>query len=338
MKTTSNLFTVNGLFHFVSVTGEFVLKFFTLKSSSILMLLVGSLFFQSAFASELVKSVRLQVASGNYVDELYVGFFTNAKDGYDAYDSEKMDNGPSYPEIWTYADGVKLVINGLSTYTGSKQVAVGFQAGQTGSFSIKATEILNFDPGTSVVLTDNETGISQNLALNPVYYFTSNLNTSDRFKLTITTQSATNVDTTTTTVSSSTSTTSTVDTTKLNVSSSTTTTSTTDTNATVTSTTSTVDAASTGTSSGSTSSATGSSDTNSIFTAMPTGSGSILVTLNDLTFIGSGVTLYTMYGKRITSTALKDLTTYIGSNLKQGIYIVEVKSKKNCWTQKVSIR
>ncbi|MDP4271783.1 MAG: T9SS type A sorting domain-containing protein [Bacteroidota bacterium] len=305
MKATFELFLVRGLLRLISAIGKCASKSFSSKSASMLIFLVGTMAVQTAVAEELVKSVRLQVAAGSYTDELYVGFFSNASDGYDAYDSEKMDNGPTYPAIWTYADGVRLVINGLSPYTGNKQITVGFQAGQTGSFSIKATEILNFTQGTAVVLTDNETGISQDLALNPVYNFTSNAVTSDRFTLTINT--ATNVDSTTT---------STGDTTIVNP----------------------TPPGSSDSSTDSTNTDAGNIDPNTTFTAVPTGSGSILVTLKDLSLKGVSISLYTMYGKHITKTAAKDVDTIVGSNLKEGIYIVEVKSKNNRWSQKVSIK
>jgi Predicted solute binding protein len=311
MKATFELFLVRGLLRLVSAIGKCASKSFSSRSASMLIFLVGSMAVQSAAADEVVKSVRLQVAAGSYVDELYVGFFSSASDGYDIYDSEKMDNGPTYPEIWTYADGVKLVINGLSPYTGNKQIKVGFQAGQAGSFSIKATQILNFDQGTTVILTDNKTGISQDLALNPVYNFTSVAETSDRFTLTINTKTATNTDTTTTTTPSTPADTTTTNSPPQGPSESSTQPTSTD---------------------------TVSVDPVIPFTAVSSGSGSILVTLKDSQLKGASITLYTLYGKHITKTVAKDLETIVGSGLKQGIYIVEVKLKNNRWSQKVSIK
>ncbi|WP_243347598.1 T9SS type A sorting domain-containing protein [Parabacteroides sp. FAFU027] len=312
MKATFELFLVRGLLRLISAIGKCASKSFSSKSASMLIFLVGTMAVQTAVAEELVKSVRLQVAAGSYTDELYVGFFSSASDGYDAYDSEKMDNGPTYPAIWTYADGVRLVINGLSPYTGNKQITVGFQAGQTGSFSIKATEILNFAQGTTVLLTDNKTGISQDLALNPVYYFMSNAETSNRFTLTISTKTATDTSTTTTTITTPSIP---VDTTTSNTPIGPSENSSVPTN---------IDSVNIA--------------SNIPFTAVPSNGGSILVTLKDLTLKGASISLYTMYGKHITKTAAKDVETIVGSNLKEGIYIVEVKSKNNRWSQKVSIK
>ncbi|WP_243348810.1 T9SS type A sorting domain-containing protein [Parabacteroides sp. FAFU027] len=316
MKTLI-LYSACGLLRLVNVIMKSVSKHFSFRLVSVLILSVGSTIFQSAVAQEVVKSVRLQVASGSYVDELYIGFFTNASDGYDAYDSEKMDNGPSYPEIWTYADGVHIVINGFAPYTGYKQVPVGFQAGQTGSFSIKATEILNFDPGTTVILTDNKTGTSQDLTVNPIYNFTSNTETSDRFTLTISTKAST---TTTTSALTGTST-STVDPTSSG-------TTTSDSNSTILNSTQTSNTI------------TGYTilTTDASFPAeISTDGSAITLTFKDSKFIGMNATLYTMYGKNITSTKITDLVARIGSNLKKGIYIVEIKSKNQKWTQKVSL-
>lgn len=312
-----------GLFHVVNVFMKSASKNFSFRMASVVILSLGSMVFQSAIAQEVVKSVRLQVTSGSYVDELYVGFFAGASDGYDAYDSEKMDNGPSYPEIWTYADGVHIVINGFAPYTGYKQVTVGFQAGQTGSFSIKAKEFMNFDPGTTAILTDNKTGISQDLAVNPVYNFTSNTETSDRFTLTISTQAST----TTATSAPSVTSTSTVESTSTS---------------TLSSTTNTINSNTTTLSSSQTSSTSNSSytilATDTSFPAEISTDGSAL-TLNfkDSKFIGMTVSLYNMNGKQISSMKITDLVTTIGSNLKKGIYIVEIKFKNQKWSQKVSL-
>jgi len=129
--------------------------------------------------------LRLQVTNGNYSDETVVRFDANATSGADnAYDAWKLfaDN---VPQLYTSLDNnVDLAINTLPSVETSSIVPLNFKAGVTGNFTINATEILNFDAATPVILTDNVLNVTQNLCTTPVYTFTANAgDNSDRFTL-----------------------------------------------------------------------------------------------------------------------------------------------------------
>lgn len=129
--------------------------------------------------------LRLQVSNGVNKDEAIVLFNMNASDGYDAYDSEKMtNNNASVPEIYTLAGTEPLVINGLNSVRPNEELPLGFTSGEVNMFTIKATEISNFDADTKVVLKDKMLNKEKELTVGNDYTFTSDaVNTSTRFSI-----------------------------------------------------------------------------------------------------------------------------------------------------------
>jgi len=135
-------------------------------------------------ASKVVSQlVRLQVSNGTNNDEAVIYFNANASDAFDAFDSPKMTNEDvSVPEIYTMAGTEQVVINGLNQVTSNKELLLGFATGESNSFTIKATEMSNFNIGTTVVLRDNLLNIEQNLTDGTAYNFTSDVaSTANRF-------------------------------------------------------------------------------------------------------------------------------------------------------------
>ena len=136
-----------------------------------------------------VKSVqpvlRLQVSNGTNSDETIVLFNPNATNGYDAYDSPKMSNAnAAIPEIYTTVGDEKLVINGLNSITLNTEIPLGFSTGQSNAFTIKATEISNFDADAKIILKDNLLNTEQDLTANATYSFSSDVtSTAGRFSL-----------------------------------------------------------------------------------------------------------------------------------------------------------
>lgn len=129
--------------------------------------------------------LRLQVSNGVNQDEAIVLFNMNASDGFDAYDSEKMtNNNASVPEIYTLAGTEPLVINGLNSVRPNEELPLGFTSGEMNMFTIKATEISNFDADTKVVLKDKMLNKEKELSVGNDYTFTSDaVNTSTRFSI-----------------------------------------------------------------------------------------------------------------------------------------------------------
>ena len=99
--------------------------------------------------------LRLQVSNSTNTDETVLYFNPNASNEYDAFDSPKMsNNSPSIPEIYTEAGSEQLVINGLSAIPYDVEIPLGFSTLSPGEFSMKASQINNFDSGTQIVLKD----------------------------------------------------------------------------------------------------------------------------------------------------------------------------------------
>ena len=129
--------------------------------------------------------LRLQVSNAVNSDEAIVLFNSNASDGLDAYDSEKMsNNNPAIPEIYTLAGTFPVAINGLNNMATNPVMPLGFTTGASNTFTIKATEISNFDSDTKIILKDNVLNTEQDLTNGVVYTFASDVaSTTSRFSI-----------------------------------------------------------------------------------------------------------------------------------------------------------
>jgi hypothetical protein len=122
------------------------------------------------------KILRLQVSNGVNSDEAVIYTNDNASNGYDAYDSQKKTNADnSIPEIYTKAGNENLVINGLNSITENQLLPLGFTTGQANTFTIKATEITNFDSSIKIILKDSLSTTEQELTSGSTYSFSSDV-------------------------------------------------------------------------------------------------------------------------------------------------------------------
>jgi len=149
--------------------------------------------FRVPAANATQKVLRLQVSNGANSDEAIVLFNINAADGYDAYDSQKMTNGnASIPEIYTSVGTERLVINGLNSIATNSLVPLGFSTGVANTFSIKASEVSNFDADTKIVLKDNVLNVERDITDGTPYNFTSDVvSTDNRFSVVFKSKSST---------------------------------------------------------------------------------------------------------------------------------------------------
>jgi|GEM_PF-2120168 len=129
------------------------------------------------------KLVRLQVSNGTNSDEAVLYFDSNAQNGFDTYDSQKMfNNNPTQPEIYTLANNEQLVINGLNELALNSEQMIGFNAGETSNYSIAVTELKNLEG--KIYLKDKLLNNEVELTENTVYPFSSGtVKTTDRFSL-----------------------------------------------------------------------------------------------------------------------------------------------------------
>jgi len=134
-----------------------------------------------------VENIRIQVSNGTASDETLIGFYPNAMDAFEPHDSHKFSNDNlSMPEVFTFAGTEELAINGLAPITDSKELALGFRPGKAGTYTLKASELLNLTEGTKVFLKDKRLDVVQDLTQAPDYTFTSDaVTTTDRFSIVI---------------------------------------------------------------------------------------------------------------------------------------------------------
>ena len=102
------------------------------------------------------EMLRLQVTNSDAIaDETVLYFNSDASNSFDAFDAQKMfNNSTSVAEIYTVAGEEGLAINGLNAISYDTEMPLGFNAMVDGTFSIKASQIANFTPGTQVILKD----------------------------------------------------------------------------------------------------------------------------------------------------------------------------------------
>jgi hypothetical protein len=129
------------------------------------------------------KIIGLQVSNDLNSDETVIYFNTNADNNYDRYDTQKMfNNTADIPEIYTTTENEQLVINGMKDYYTGMQIPLGFNAGQSTSYKLRASRIENFDTNTRIVLIDKMYNTEFDLSAGDEYTFASNPTASqDRF-------------------------------------------------------------------------------------------------------------------------------------------------------------
>ena len=140
---------------------------------------------RSTEVDSLKQVIRLRVSNGKYRDEAILAFHKYASDSTDRFDSPKMRNNiDSLPEICLYNGKDEMVINGMKRDDSTRVMKVGFRTGKRGKFTITATELSNLEAGTKVILKDNLLKVEQDLMVEPIYEFTSEVaETADRFTL-----------------------------------------------------------------------------------------------------------------------------------------------------------
>jgi hypothetical protein len=132
-----------------------------------------------------ILRLEVQNLANSNSDEAVVYFNANASNGYDAYDSPKMSNAnAAIPEIYTVVGNQDLVINGMNGIPSDTELPLGFTTGQSNTFTLKATQISNFDADAKIILKDNLLNTQQELAVGSAYTFSSDaVNTTNRFSL-----------------------------------------------------------------------------------------------------------------------------------------------------------
>lgn len=132
-----------------------------------------------------IEYIKLNVSGNLGIDETAIRFIEESTELFDGqFDAIKMFSySGDNPNLYSYTENNEnLAINTLPTYE-NKIVKLGFNAKQSGSYQIVATE-LDFFKTDNVLLYDNIEQIYQNLLINPVYVFESDSGSfENRFQL-----------------------------------------------------------------------------------------------------------------------------------------------------------
>ena len=138
---------------------------------------------------ENMQLLRLQVSNGTNTDETVLYSNVNASNSFDEYDAPKMfNNSVSMAEIYTLAGNEQLAINGLNAITNDTEIQIGFSTLSSGTYSIKASQLSNFDAGTKVILKDYldpNNPVVTDLSDGSSYSFTSDVSSNNISRFTL---------------------------------------------------------------------------------------------------------------------------------------------------------
>lgn len=131
------------------------------------------------------KMIRLQISNGSCSDEAVLVQNPNASNEMDDFDSPKLTNGKAeIPEIYFGDRNKSLVIEGMNAIPTNTEIPIGIYTGRTSTYSIKLTELLNFDSAYKLYIKDNATGNVQEISNSTPYSFTADsANTDTRLSL-----------------------------------------------------------------------------------------------------------------------------------------------------------
>ncbi|MCF8370885.1 MAG: T9SS type A sorting domain-containing protein [Bacteroidales bacterium] len=130
---------------------------------------------QPFYKSSTNNSMLLLKASGNGITtQTAIRFNLNATTQIDRlYDAKKIiPYSPDVPVIYSKCDNENMAINTLPSIAGNEIVPIYFEAGQSGTYQIHASEIESLDPQIPVYLEDEDLNYWQNLRINPEYSIT----------------------------------------------------------------------------------------------------------------------------------------------------------------------
>ncbi len=127
------------------------------------------------------QRIRMEISDGSTTDETLLYFDGDASDDLDAFDSPKFTETKDV-QLYTRAGNENLVINGLNSITDNMLIPLGIITGQSGTFTLKPTQLDNLASGTRVFLVDGS--VQTELELNKAYTFSSDATeNSSRFSL-----------------------------------------------------------------------------------------------------------------------------------------------------------
>ncbi len=131
------------------------------------------------------QSIRMQVKSGNYTDELLIMTHPLATPGYDnEYDAYKIMGIEEAPQFFALVNDNKFSINALGEIEREDVIDLGFIAGESNVYAINATEMVNLEDFEVIMLEDRSANTWTDLTQHPEYQFeTKGDEEENRFRL-----------------------------------------------------------------------------------------------------------------------------------------------------------
>ena len=127
---------------------------------------------QAYYKSESSDLLTLKIDGQGYWDQTQIRIRPGASDLYNIeYDALKFPGSDAAPQLCSFKQDVKLSIISLPTLTVYPVVMLGFKPGNPGTYTITASGMESFAPGTNVYLEDLLSGNDQDLNADPVYVF-----------------------------------------------------------------------------------------------------------------------------------------------------------------------
>jgi len=122
--------------------------------------------------STVTDQLTLKVAGNSYEDKTSIRFNEQATENFDGeYDAYKLFGIEACPQIYSIIQEDILAINSLPDPDVHPVIKLGLKVGESGLYTISASDIESFKPGTSLYIEDILTEKDQSLNTNPVYTF-----------------------------------------------------------------------------------------------------------------------------------------------------------------------
>jgi len=129
--------------------------------------------------------LRIAATANNYVDEAFIGFNSQATEGFDLdYDGFKLWGVTDAPQLWTESGDNRFTINQLPPPFGSLIVPLDFKTSYSGKVTLSFSGLENFDQSMPIRLEDKLNGSMTDLRKSETYIFSHDpSNTEKRFSL-----------------------------------------------------------------------------------------------------------------------------------------------------------
>lgn len=134
---------------------------------------------------EYTNVIGLKVIGNNTEDNMLFVINPQASAGFDQqFDAFKLFGNNDAPQLYTVVDGENTSISALPSVESTTELPVMLKVGVDGAYTLTVEHLDTFLEGTLIYLTDNLTGLRQDLRQNPVYAFNASVgDDANRFKL-----------------------------------------------------------------------------------------------------------------------------------------------------------